>query len=227
MTQIIKHYSKIQKVFNDNPLPIIIFSALLIQLLGRYYASEFRIGRYFYISWVVLRIPIPLLILFFLRVPLSRIGLGLPKVDKSAFKIILFLGIGFVVVFASIHLFPGYLDSYTNSFRLASTRRLWNFTVFTLSTLPGWEFLHRSFLLMGVIYVLTEKDGLPRGSAEKIAILYVWIFEVLFHFFKPELEALGMLVGSPLLSYVALRTSSVWTAFILHLCVEFIFMFSL
>jgi len=80
---------------------------------------------------------------------------------------------------------------------------------------------------MGIVYVTTKKEGLSRKSAEKIAISFVWIFEVVFHFIKPEMEALGMLAGSPLLSYIALRTNSIWIAFFLHLCVEFIFIFSI
>jgi len=219
--------SKIKYFFTDNPLLIIILSALLIQLLGRYHASDFRIGHYFYVSWIVLRLAVPLLILFFLRIPISQIGLRLPRADKYAFRVIVLMNAGLFVTFIGIRLFPGYLNTYAHTFGYDSFTRFVNFTVFTISTLTGWEFLHRGFLLMGIVYVLTEKEGLPKGSAEKLAILFVWIFEVVFHFIKPEMEALGMLVGSPLLCYIALRTRSIWTAFFLHSCFEFIFIFSL
>jgi hypothetical protein len=219
--------SKIKSFFFDNPLLIIILSALLIQLLGRYHAADFRIGRYFYVSWIVLRIAFPLLILFLLRIPVSQIGLGLPKADKHLIRIIIFMAVGLPAIFIGIQLSPGYLNTYANTFGSDSFARFTNFAFFTISTLTGWEFLHRGFLLMGIVYVITKKEGMSRKSAEKIAISFVWIFEVVFHFIKPEMEALGMLAGSPLLSYIALRTNSIWIAFFLHLCVEFIFIFSI
>jgi membrane protease YdiL (CAAX protease family) len=219
--------SKIQYFFTDNPLLILIVSALLIQLIGRYHASDFRIGRYFFISWVVLRLAVPFLVLFFLRIPISRIGLGMPRADKYAFRIILLMSAGLLVTFIGIRLFPGYLNFYAHTFGYSSLTQFGNFFLFTISTLTGWEFLHRGFLLMGIVYVLTEKEGISKGPAEKLAILFVWIFEVVFHFIKPEMEAVGMLAGSPLLSYSALRTHSIWTAFFLHLCFESIFIFSL
>ena len=99
--------------------------------------------------------------------------------------------------------------------------------LFTGSTLTGWEFLHRGFLLMGLVYILTERERLSAPTASITAIALVWAFEVLFHFIKPELEALGMLVGSPVLSWLALRTRSIWIPFLIHLLVELLFVASL
>ena len=71
------------------------------------------------------------------------------------------------------------------------------------------------------------KSDPNRSQAGGIALLFVWAFEVLFHFVKPQTEAFGMLVGSPFLSYVTLKTGSIWPAFLLHLGVEAVFIISI
>ncbi len=44
---------------------------------------------------------------------------------------------------------------------------------------------------MGIKYILTEKEGVNEKTAINISIGIVWIFEVVFHFIKPELECKG------------------------------------
>lgn len=211
------------KLLHENSLFIIIFTALLMQLLGSYYARNFRIGQYFYISWVFLRIIVPCFIIYFLKIPFSELGLKLPRLNKKMIKIILLLCIVLLLAFVGMYFFGGYLQGYSKSFGGNKTAKFYNFLIFTSSTLTGWEFLHRSFLLMGIIYVLSNRFQLDNKQAIKIAIIVPWIFEVVFHFIKPEMEAFGMLVGSPILSYIAIRTKSIWTAFFAHLYVEIVF----
>ena len=54
----------------------------------------------------------------------------------------------------------------------------------------------------------------------------VCIFEVLFHIKKPIYEAIGMIVASPLLSYLTIKTRSLWPALTFHLLIELMFGFS-
>jgi membrane protease YdiL (CAAX protease family) len=207
---------------------VIVFTALLVQLVGHYHAGALVIGRNFYLSWLLLRIALPVLALIAMRIPLSRIGLGRPKIDRRTGGIIILIVVLLFVVFAWIYFFESYFNSYSASFQgEGRLDRFISFMLFTGSTLTGWEFLHRGFLLMGVLYILTERERLSAPTASFIALALVWAFEVLFHFIKPELEALGMLVGSPVLSWLALRTRSIWVPFLIHLLVELLFIASL
>ena len=214
-----------------SPFILIIVTALAVQLIGNYYAHHFLVmGRHFYTLWIILRIVIPAGVLCMLRVPVRELGLGMPGIDRR-FRIV-FIGMFFLLLaaFIGIYFYQGYFSSYGGSFQSLSRSKLdrfINFMVFTSSTLPGWEFLHRCFLLMGLSYVFKEKEGLDERTAVLIAMAVVWIFEVVFHFKKPVLESTGLLVGSPILSYIALRTRSVWPAFFSHLLVEILFIASL
>ncbi len=210
-----------------SPFVIIIFTALTVQLIGNYFAkSYFIFGNDFYGLWVVLRIVVPVCVVLYLRIPFKALGLGLPKIDKPLQKNMLVMLIILFVVFAGIFFIRDYFSHYSGSFSgFGYTRasRFISFMIFTSSTLPGWEFIHRGFLLMGLIYVFTEHEKISGEKAMKFAICIVWIFEVVFHFIKPPVEALGLLAGSPILSYIAIRTRSIWTAFACHLLVELLF----
>ena len=206
-------------------LSILIGTSLLVQLLGRYHAHHYAIGHFYY-SWVFLRIIIPLIIIKSLRIPFSEMGLGPPKNNRF----LIFLGavslLGLLAIYFLIHASPQYLGYYAKGWGALDSRRLTNFMVFTLSTLTGWEFLHRSFLLMGIVYILEKRHRVEKSLAHQTAILIVWTFEVLFHFIKPQMEATGMLLGSPVLSYITLKTGSIWPAFLIHLGVEVVFILS-
>lgn len=205
-----------------NALPIVIGSALLIQLVGRYHAHEFTIGHFYY-GWVVLRIAIPLVIIHRLGAPFAKIGLGLPADTRFLRLLGVITPVGLGAVYLILKFSPEYLGHYAAVFGGSSGARLVNFTVFTLSTLPGWEFLHRGFLLMGTAYFLQKNDGLEPAASHRSAVMMVWVFEVMFHLVKPPMEAFGMLLGSPLLSYVTIRTGSIWPAAAIHLGVETVF----
>jgi len=207
---------------------VIIFTALMIQLIGSYHARSFVIGNYFYALWFLLRIAVPVIVLLILKVPLSQIGLGVPRFDRRTKNIVVFAVAILLAAFIGIYFMRGYFNFYSNAFAgEGSLARFANFMIFTSSTLTGWEFLHRGFLLMGVRYVLSERDGIRPETASMIAIAVVWIFEVVFHFIKPELEALGLLIGSPLLSWLALRLRSIWVSFLIHFLVELLFITAL
>lgn len=209
---------------------VIVFTALVVQFIGSYHAGSFVIGNYFYALWFLLRIAVPVVMLLILKVPLSQIGLGSPRFDRQTKNIVIFAVVILVAAFIGIYFMRGYFSFYSNAFAGeggGALARFANFMVFTSSTLVGWEFLHRGFLLMGVRYVLAEREGIKPQTASMIAIAVVWIFEVVFHFIKPELEALGLLLGSPLLSWLALRLRSIWVSFLIHFLVELLFITAL
>ncbi len=213
-----------------SPFIIIVFTALASQLIGTYHAKSMILGGYFYLLWVILRIALPVAVLIALKVPLSKIGLGLPRFDPLTRNLVMVAAVILVAAFAGIYFMKGYFTFYSSAFAGpgdGTLGRFFNFMIFTSSTLTGWEFLHRGFLLMGLYYVLGERDSIPVETAAKIAIAMVWVFEVVFHFIKPELEALGLLAGSPLLSWLALRMRSIWVPFLLHFLVELLFIATL
>jgi len=221
-----------KKVFQKNNFIflIVIFSALCIQAVGHYYAHSFRIGRYFYVSWVFLRILIPCLMIPVLGIPFREIGIRMPMVDPRIKKILIYGILGLLGIFIVIQLSQSYQQSYSHSFHSGdrnSISRLVNFLIFTASTLTGWEFLHRGFLLRGIVYSFKRDGSVDEDTGNIIAIAVVAIFEVMFHFTKPGLEVAGMLVGSPILSYIALRTGSIWIPLLLHFIVEMLFILSL
>ncbi len=210
-----------------SPFMALIATALLVQYIGRYYATHHLVvGHYFYLLWVILRIVIPTAVLILLKVPLTALGFGAPKIDPSFRSVLLVMGVVFLSAFAGIYFCQGYFNFYSGHFAKGGhgdMERFLNFMLFTASTLPGWEFLHRCFLLMGVRYVLAKRERLSLRHATLIAVAVCWVFEVIFHFTKPMLESAGLMIGSPLLSYIALRTDSIWIAFTGHLLVEILF----
>ncbi len=226
-----KTVKKTKKSALISPFLIIITAAILIQLIGRYHATEvFVFKRYFYTLWVVLRIGVPFIIILSLEMPFSRLGLRLPEIDRRmAVGVGLIFGL-LIVGFIGAQFYHSYFNSYANVFQLGVVdkfSRLINFLIFTSSTLIGWEIFHRGFLLMGIRYVLIEKEGVSDATAIQIAIAIVWIFEVVYHFIKPEPEAFGLLIGSPVLSYIAIRSKSIVLPFLIHLSVEILFITAL
>ena len=222
--------AKIDQSWKRSSFMVIIFTALMVQLLGSYHAGSYIVGNYFYALWILLRIAVPVGMLLLLKVPLSQIGLGLPRFDRRTKNIVFFTVAILLSAFIGIFFLRGYFNFYSTAFAEGGSgalARFVNFMIFTSSTLTGWEFLHRGFLLMGIRYVLAERDGIRPDTASLIAVAVVWIFEVVFHFIKPELEALGLLVGSPLLSWLALRTRSIWVSFMIHFLVELLFIIAL
>ena len=214
-----------------NSFFLFIFVAVFAQLIGHYYARRYLvIDRNFLSLWVILRILIPLVVLGVLSRQygdlFSRLGLGMPRLDRNISVLLLLAFVALPLAFLGIMYFLGYFGQYSGYYSdgVARLQRFKNFMIFTSSTLTGWEFLHRVFLLMGGIYILEKVKGLSERNAISIMVLIVCVFESVFHFLKPHpLEALALLFGSPFLSYLALRTRSVWTSFAVHFYIEVLF----
>jgi len=216
---------RIAAAVDRHPLPILVGCALLIQVFGRYHAHHFTVGPFYY-SWIILRILLPICLLLLLKVPLSRLALERPCRDRfltavAALSLLALGGIYFVIRFS-----PEYGAYYADRFGPAD-RRLLRFMIFTLSTLTGWEFFHRGFLLQGLRFFLEKKHALSASTAAGTALAFVWVFEVLFHLIKPGMEALGMWLASPLLCLITIRSGSIWPAFVIHLAVEAVFILSI
>jgi membrane protease YdiL (CAAX protease family) len=213
-----------------NAILIVVATALVAQIAGTYF-FRWKTDDGFSISWVILRIALPLLVIPLVGIPYSRLGLGLPRMDTRLWK---FLGITVLVgaiLFAGLYFYSPYYEAYSGKFTqngTGITSRLRRFLLFSFSTIPAWEFLHRGFLLLGLHYVLTLREAVPERVARHICIALVCAFEVLFHFIKKDsfVEPVSLLAGSPILSWIALRTGSLWIPLVLHLLVEFCFIAS-
>jgi membrane protease YdiL (CAAX protease family) len=173
----------------------------------------------FYVFTFLSRIGVPLIInLVYLKFSAQNLGLGFPRFSGIPKKTL--AGIGLLAALLPGIIFLIRLDS--SYVQYYSNLNPYHFLVFTMSTLPAWEFLHRGFLLFGLAAVFKK---LKTPSGETIAIVIVCIFEVMFHFSKPPLEAFGMMLGSPILSLIALRTQSIWLPLLIHLYIEALFVF--
>lgn len=211
-----------------DPVVVFVAAAIAIQLLGHYHAAEVLRWGHFYGLWAVLRIAVPLALLRYAGLTLSEAGIRLPSLNRNS-ALLLAGGVGLLLLaFPGVYFLKGYFAHYGGSFGGGgAASRLANFLVFTSSTLVGWELLHRGFLLFGLSHLLEKRRGVDRSTAVMIAVAVVWIFEVLFHFKKPELEAAALLAGSPALSLLGIWSGSVLPPFLIHLLVELLFIASL
>lgn len=204
---------------------IIGFSALLAQGLAHYLPKLYW-HQFFDVGTFFLRIVPPLLVILFLfSGRFLEFGWCKPKMDRWIWIFFISFLILMPIISSYVALSPSYLAYYSNSFgntEFSGIQRLIDFTLFTLSTFTGWFFLHRSFLLFGMQRLLVKEKLEPKLSAT-ISILIVCIFEVMFHFNKPPAEALGLLVASPVFSWLALRTKSILLPVICHLYIEILF----
>ena len=90
------------------------------------------------------------------------------------------------------------------------------YLLWTASWLPGWEFMHRYFLLRPVML------RFPR---------FVWLIvplsETIYHLQKSWLEALGMMVFSLLLTWWTMKRRNMLLPFVVHLYIEILLAFAL
>jgi len=111
-----------------------------------------------------------------------------------------------------IPLFPSLRNTY-HGLHAASSAAKWRFLaghlVWLLSWLPGWEFLHRYFLMTRL-----------RLAWPRYGWLAIPILETAYHLQKPGIEAAGMALLSALLCLWTLRTSNVVLPFLAHLLIE-------
>ena len=221
--------------FQDYAIYIIIVTVLIVQILGHF---VFRWKPFngvpwnnFMLSWVILRFGLPAIAIYALGIPLSRLGLGRPKMTPGLWKIFGAMLLAGLLVIGGLYFYQGYYSTYSGSFGSGSMDKLTRFArffVFTVSTLPGYEFLYRSFLLLGLFYILTEVQGVDKKPAEHLVVAIVCVFDVLYHFIKPvPVEPIAYLIGSPIFSYAVLRTGSVWSSLFIHMLVEILFIASL
>jgi len=211
---------------NTKKLCIIIFSVLVVQFLCRYYSKYFVYGNGFHALIFVLRFGVPLVVVpLFLKTSWSSLGVCLPKISKTGLLWLAGVLILVPLCLYSIRLNPAY-QNYYHTYARSSAAVYTRFAVFTFSTLLGWEFLHRGFLLFSLKNLLagegtaSPKNRLSSQTAAVLALLIVALCETLYHFIKPDMEAFGMLVGSPVLSAIALRTKSILIPLFIHLYVE-------
>ncbi len=216
-----------RNLLQRNAILILVFTALIAQIVGQY-LFRWKTEDGFYSSWVLLRIVFPLLMVWMVGIPFRQLGLGRPGVDAGLWRAFLIIIAGGALIFIGLYFFSGYFDTYSDNFRRNgpdAVARLKRFLIFSSSTIPAWEFLHRSVLLMGIYYILTQREEVQERIAKQVCIALVCAFEVLFHFIKEKscVEPLTLLIGSPILSYLTLRTGSIWIALILHALVELSF----
>jgi len=218
--------TKLQNLSPEKQLFVLIFSVLFVQLIGRYYSYAFIYFGSFNALIFGLRFFIPILLVYTVfRFSWRDLGLGAPKLSK-AWKIFLVIYIVLVPVIISTILtdkhYLRFYAQYSNPFQ-GPWPKLLDFGLFTLSTFFAWEFLHRGFLLFGLKKLLFERMKLDERYAVYISIAWVACFESLYHLIKPDLEAFGLLLASPVFSWIAIRTKSLWIPLLCHLYIEVLF----
>jgi hypothetical protein len=222
----------------DQQLFALVLTALAVQIFVQYWgqrsvsltfagvvsaASGERAVWSFYYATAVARVALPWLCVWLLLGPsLRELGLAQPRVGARE---LLWLGAALAVGTAMALLVLGsasYQDAYRGSRQAAFWPAFVRFGMFTLSATVPWELLHRGFLLHG-LHAILLRSGAPAPRATTLAILVTTCFETLFHLVKPPHEAIGMLIGSPLLSWIALRHQSLWIPALAHLWIEALF----
>lgn len=210
---------------NEKKLVLVVVATLLLQTLGRYYSKPFLIWTSFDLLKFVLIFILPVIIArLFIFTSLSEMGLGRPRL-YAKYWVWLALGVILIpLVIALIQHQESYLQYYS-SYRqdqIPIEDRLQRFLLFALSTITGWELIHRGFLLPALRKLLTDLK-FQEKVATLIAVLWVMSLEVTYHFLKPDLETWGMLVYSPLASLLAIKARSIWPGLFLHLWIELFF----
>jgi hypothetical protein len=200
-------------------LVVLLVSVLLIQAVAAYGYRDLRVGGFFYGTFAA-RLGVPLLCAaFVLGMPWGSFGLAWPRLAPSQWL----LALGATVVLTAVAIPLLDMDSYQAAYEdgrgYAFDTKVQRFLLFTVSTTIPWEILHRGYLLHGIRNALGDSKPLAR-IAVPMAILITMAYEVLFHFTKPPLEALALLVGSPILSWVALRSGSILLPLLVHLYIE-------
>ncbi|MEI6898181.1 MAG: CPBP family glutamic-type intramembrane protease [Psychromonas sp.] len=212
------------------PFCLLIAVLLLLQVIGAYIGKDFLAWQGVKGYWILSRLVLPFILILLLAIPLNRLYFAKPKINRESLLFIVFSSGLLLCLFVYLQFFSAdYLDHYRHGRSLESLREagaFQRFLIFTTSTLIGWEVLHRGFLLGGGLYCLTKHFKLHPTAAAIIMVMIVCVFEVLFHIKKPIYEAIGMLVASPLLSYLTIKTRSLWPALTFHLLIEIMFGFS-
>jgi hypothetical protein len=205
---------------------LIVFSALVAQVLARYHGKDWIVGGSFYALTFVVRLAASLGAMAVVfggdwRAAARHCGWGRPQASRTLLAGVLALA-SLLPLLILLLRFDSEAQSYYAPLK-ASPDKLAAWALFTLSTVPAWELLHRSLLLFGVAHVLDAQARVPPATARLVSVLLVCAFEVLYHLIKPSAEPWALLIASPLFSWLALRTRSVWLPLALHLYVEGLF----
>ncbi|MDB5036927.1 MAG: hypothetical protein JWQ35_455 [Bacteriovoracaceae bacterium] len=212
------------------PLFVLVFSVILILLLGFYYNEPFVIGSGFHSLRFVLYLVFPILLnIFYFKISWRELGVAKPYLNRTSKRMLFGFAILTPFVVYLIHLSPDYLNAYPyyRNQSVSTFERLSQFSIFTFSTMVGWEFLLRAYLLFGMRRLLENQHRVSSELATALSILWVCTFEVLYHFVKPDLEAWGMLIASPILSWIAFKTRSFFVPLAFHLFIETSFIISI
>ena len=210
------------------PLAAVVGVGLATQIFVRYWSQVdpfFASGSFYWgtmtvragilVGAIVLAIPIA----GGLRNAAVSFGLGLPHVDRRE----ALWTLGLVVLGTAGAILVLQTQSYRDAYATVRVgdfgEKLTRWALFTLSTSLPWELFHRGFLLHGFKGAL-DRLQLPAGAAAIIAIAFVTCFESLYHLIKPPEEAIAFIVGSPVLSYLAIRHRSLWIPLAGHLWIE-------
>ena len=215
---------------NIKPLFIIVVCALLVQIIGHYFARHYWVFNSFMAMWPILRIVLPVCLLLILTIPLAELSFGLPKFDKTSSYVTLAL----LVCLALLVIFFAYFaDDYLAYYRqgmsievLRQSDRFERFMVFTVSTVIAWEIFHRGFLLGALRYCFVNHLMVSKVAASIIAMLFIAAFESLFHLTKPIYESLPFVFASLVLTWLTIRTRSLWPALLIHFALEVLFGYS-
>jgi len=205
-------------------LGALVMGSLFLEFIANYFASYFLVWNSFRTVIFLVFLNVPALVMIFFKMKASEMGIRWPNFKRADIVCLMIVLVCISAIIAVIRYNTNYQASYTD-FRNSGTigERFVDFWIFTSSTLPPWEFFHRSFLLFGVFYILHKQARIDENLSKAIAILFVCAFEVLAHFVKPLYEPLGLLFGSPIFSFIALRTKSIIIPLIMHLYIEIMF----
>jgi membrane protease YdiL (CAAX protease family) len=207
----------------EKQLSIIIISTLIVQFLCRYYSQHFQLKNGFQSLIFILRFCVPfLIVVFYLKISWKNMGIRVPEISRKG---CLYLAGIIAAVPACLYAikFNSSYQHYYGSISSLSARQYMRFALFTLSTIPAWEFLHRGFLLFGINNTLNRENTSQAKTPTVVPILVVMVFETLYHFTKPGMEAGAMLIVSPVFSLIAIRTRSIFIPLLIHLYIEFWF----
>jgi membrane protease YdiL (CAAX protease family) len=212
------------------PFCILLIVILLTQVVGVYVSNNFLASGGVKGYWIISRLIFPFVLVLLLAIPLKQLYFSKPTINRENLLLMAaFLGL-LLCLFVYLQFFAAdYLSYYRHGSSLEGLReagKFQRFLIFTVSTIIGWEVLHRGFLLGGGQYCLTQHYKINPTAAAVIITVIVCIFEVLFHIKKPIYEAIGMIFASPLLSYLTIKTRSLWPALTFHLLIELAFGFS-
>ena len=206
-------------------LAAIVAVALVAELCTAYSYATFRTASGFFYVTFAANTALPVACATgLLGLSLRDLGLGVPRLQRRD----LFVFTGLLVIATLVALPLLGQDSYQAAYaerRAASadsSESAVQFVWFLVSALAPSELMHRAFLLFGIRAVLARVES-TRRLTPTLAILITLSFEVLSHLPKPPTEAIALLFASPVLSWAAFRTESVWLPLAAHLYIEALF----